>query len=135
MKTMTTNLKYFSALAFVFSIVFFYLLYTSLAAESYNNIWLLATLFGLALLVSGFALGYHDLVRNSRLDLGFRYHLMTFMIVNAIGLASLFVAMGVNKDTLLYGLLPVSFWGLGLLVHYYFSSKSIKGMDKKNLFD
>ena len=135
MKALTNNLKYFCGLAFIFSTVFFYVLYTALLAESYNQIWLYATLYGITLFASGFALGYHDPVRKSKLDLGFQYHLMTFIVVNSVGLVSLFIAMGFNKETLLYGVFPLVFWAIGLLVHYYSSSRSIKGMDKKGLFD
>ena len=135
MKTLTNNLKYFCILTLVFSIVFFYLLYTALLAESYSNIWIYATLYGVALFTSGFTLGYNDSVRNSRLDLGFQYHLVTFIIVNLVAIVSLFIAMGINNETLINGTLHIIFWALGLLVHYYYSSRSIKGMDKEELFD
>ena len=134
MKAMTDNLKYFSALVLIFSITFFYLLYSALLAQSYNHIWIYATSFGVALFISGFVFGYQDSVRKSRLDLGFQYHLMTFIIVNAIGIPSLFIAMGFSFYTLLTGVLHLPFWALGLFVHHYYSSRSIKGMDKKDLF-
>ena len=135
MKTLTNNLKYFCGLTLIFSITFFYYLYSSILIESYNKIWVYATLFGIALFISGFALGYNDSVRKSRLDLGFQYHLMTFIIVNFIGIVSLFIAMGFNMKTLLYSILSLIPWGIGLYANYYSSSKSIKGMDKKDIFD
>ncbi len=135
MKTMTTNLKYFSSLTAIFSVIFFYYLYTAISIDSYDKIWIYATLYGAVLFISGLILGYHDTVRDSRLDLGFHYHLMTFIIVNLIGILSAFVVMGFNIDTLLYAILPIAFWTLGLFVHHYLSSKTIKGMDKGNIFD
>lgn len=132
---MTRNLKYFSGLTLIFSIVFFAYLYTALANESYNNIGIYAGIYGIALFTSGLALGYNDSAKNSRLDLGFHYHLNTFIIVNCVGIASLFISMGISWKTLLNAVLYLFFWGLGLFVHYFFSSKSIKGFDKKEIFD
>ncbi len=132
---MTTNLKFFCGLAMVFSFAFFYSLYAALSAQAYNSIWIYALLFGLGLLISGFYLGYNDPVRDSKLDLGFQYHLVTFIIVNSIGIPALFLYMGFNTETVLGASSSSVFWGLGLMVHYYFSSRSIKGLDKKNIFD
>ena len=107
MKTMTNNLKYFSGLALIFSITFFYYLYSALRIQSYQNIWIYAVLFGIALFISGLALGYKDPVRNSRQDLGFQYHLMTFIIVNSVGIISLLLEMGINLKTLAAGILSI----------------------------
>ncbi len=135
MKAMTKNLKYFAGTTLIFSVLFFYFLYSDLSINSYDRIWIYATLYGSALFLSGLAFGYHDSIRDTRLDLGFYYHLVTFVIVNAVGLISLFMAMGSYQISLLSGLMPIFFWLLGLLVHYYFSSRSIKGMDRDRIFD
>ena len=135
MKALTKNLKYFGALTILFSIVFFYYLYTSINMQSFENIVLYAILYGAALFISAFILGYNDPVRKSKLDLGFHYHLITYVIVNLIGISALFLAMGFNSDTIINASLNLIFWGLGLLVHYYFSTRSIKGIDKNQIFD
>ncbi len=132
---MTTNLKYFCGLTFIFSIIFFDALYTDLSLGSPEKIWIYAILYGLALFFTGLYLGYNDPVQKSRLDLGFHYHLMTFIIVNSIGLISLFIALGFNKNTLLCAIMSIGFWAIGLLVHFYFSSKSIKGISREEIFD
>lgn len=135
MKTMTNNLKYFSVLTLIFSTAFFYYLYSSLQTHSFGNIWLFAILFGVVLFIAGLVLGYKDSVRRSRADLSFQYHLMTFIIVNVIGIPWLFISMGLNNDTLLSATFQCIPWGIGLFVHYYFSSRSIKGMNKEEIFD
>ena len=132
---MTKNLKYFAGITFILSVLFFYLLYSDLSINVYHRIWIYATLYGSALFLSGLAFGYRDSIRDTRLDLGFFYHLVTFVIVNVVGLVSLFIAMGSYPITLLSGLLPTFFWFLGLIIHYYFSSRSIKGMDRDSIFD
>ena len=135
MKTITNNLKYFGGLTLIFSIAFFYYLYSAVLAQSYSDIWIYVSLYGAALFISGFVLGYRDPVRKSRLDLGFYYHLITFIVVNFVGIISLFIAMGFSFRTLLNAAASLIFWGLGLLVHYYFSSRSIKGINKREIFD
>jgi site-specific recombinase len=132
---MTTNLKYFSGLALLFSITFFYFLHSDLKAESYENIWWYAVMFGVYLFISGLLLGYKDSVRETKLDLGYRYHLMTFIIVNAVGLISLLIFFGINRDSLISSGIGFFFWAIGLFVHYRLSSKTIKGMDKDKIFD
>lgn len=134
MKKITNNLKYFSVLTLVFSIAFFYSLYSSLATASFSNIWIYCSLFGISLFASGLGLGYNDSVRDSRIDLGFYYHLMTFIIVNSIGLISMFLVMGFHIHTLYYSVFSVFFWAIGLAIHYYFSSRTIKGIDKRDIF-
>ena len=135
MKTMSQNLKYFSGLTLIFSVIFFYYLYSSLLIGSYGKIWIYAILFGTALFVSGLILGSKDSVRNSRQDLGFQYHLMTFVIVNSVGIISILITLGFSIQNFITGILSILFWALGLIVHYYFSLKTIKGIDKREIFD
>ena len=135
MKTMSNNLIYFSGLTLTFSVIFFYYLYANLIIESYDKIWIYALLYGTALFISGLTLGYKDSVRKSRLDLGFQYHLMTFVVVNGVGIISLLIAMGFSTQNFITGILSILFWTLGILVHYYYSLKTIKGMDKEEIFD
>jgi len=134
MITMTKNLKYFSGLTLIFSAVFFYNLYSALQTQSYSNIWIFAILYGAILFCTGLFLGYKDSVRKSRADLGFQYHLMTFIIVNCIGIPWMFISIGLKTETLLSASIQFIPWGIGLFVHYYFSSRSMKGMNKEEVF-
>ncbi len=134
MITMTKNLKYFSGLTLIFSAVFFYNLYSALQTQSYSNIWIFAILYGAILFCTGLFLGYKDSVRKSRADLGFQYHLMTFIIVNGIGIPWMFISIGLKTETLLSASTQFIPWGIGLFVHYYFSSRSMKGMNKEEVF-
>ena len=134
MITMTKNLKYFSGLTLIFSAVFFYNLYSALQTQSYGNIWIFAVLYGVILFCTGLFLGYKDSVRKSRADLGFQYHLMTFIIVNGIGIPWMFISIGLKTETLLSATIQFISWGIGLFIHYYFSSRSMKGMNKEEVF-
>lgn len=135
LQKMTNNLRYFSGLTFIFSLAFFYLLYTDLSIQHFNHIWIYVVAYGSLLCISGLTLGYKDSVRNTRLDLGFQYHFITFIIVNCIGIVAFLTLMEVTAETLIASFLSILFWALGLGVHYYFSSKSIKGFDKEDIFD
>jgi hypothetical protein len=92
-------------------------------------------IYGTIIMASGLLFGYKDSVRESRVDPGFQYHLITYIGVNAIGVLWWFMEMGLNADSLLTILLQCLAWGLGLFVHYYFSSNSIKGMKKEEIFE
>ena len=131
---MTKNLKYFSGLTMIFSALFFYNLHSALQTQSYDNIWIFAVLYGAILFCTGLFLGYKDSVRKSRADLGFQYHLMTFIIVNGIGIPWMFISIGLKTETLLSASIQFVSWGIGLFVHYYFSSRSLKGMNKEEVF-
>jgi len=135
MKTMSNNLKYFGGLTLVLSVAFFYYLVASLQAQDFGNIWLIALGFGLLLFASGLIFGYSDSMRRSRADLGFQYHLMTFVIVNLVGAPWLIVALGTGSNNLINIAYQCGPWAIGLAIHYYFSSKSIKGMNKDEIFD
>ena len=60
---------------------------------------------------------------------------MTFIIVNAVGIPWSIISIGINNETLLNAFFQLIPWGIGLLAHLYFSSKSIKGMKKEEIFD
>ena len=135
MKQMSRNLKYFSALTLVFSMVFFYFLFSALESHSYENIWILPLTFGVLMFASGLILGGTDPVQSSRSDLGYQYHLMTFIIVNGVGIPWFLITMGIDNISMSIIALQCLPWGLGLAIHYYCSSKTIKGISKKEIFD
>ena len=135
MKTITKNQKYYGVLTLLFSVAFFYYLYSALETRTYDHIWIYAIVYGSLLFAGGLYFGYRDSIRESRKDLGFQYHLTVFMIVNLISVPWLFIVMGVSMDSLMNAGFQLIPWGLGLLIHYFFSSKSIKGISKQELFD
>lgn len=132
---MTKNLKYFSLLTSIFSCIFFFFLNRDIRTEPDHFIWLYAFLFGSSIFISGLLLGYKESIRKIRFDLMFQYHLATYIIVNIIGIISFILSLGLNKSTLFIALAQALPWGVGLVIHYYFSLRSIKGIQKKNLFE
>jgi hypothetical protein len=134
MRYTTPQLTGFGITTLLLSIGFFYYLYSSLDAREYSYIWLAALAYGVLMFVNGFVWGWLDSARKSRHDLGFLYHLYTFIIVNSVHAIAIFYYGRTDKWTLIYSGLGMIAWGLGLYVHYSNSRKSIKGMERGELF-
>ena len=135
MIAITNNLKIFSGIVILATVGFFYYLSAALESQSHENMGWYALAFAVVLFVSGLVLGWKDPVRQSRADLGFQYHLYTFIIVNGIGIPWMFVDMGIHHGSIMHAVYQVGPWAIGLFAHYYFSSRSIKGMDKGDIFE
>lgn len=134
MKKLTTNLKYFAIALMVLTLTFSYYLYSFIASEQYTNIIVLATVFGISVFAIGLYFGYNDKEVNTKIDLGFNYHLFTYIIVNGIGILWLFSVLGFTNENIKMAASQLLFWGIGLFVHYLFSRRSIKGYDRDTIF-
>lgn len=134
MKKLTTNLKYFAIALMVLTLTFSYYLYSFIASEQYTNIIVLATAFGISVFAVGLYFGYNDKEVNTKIDLGFNYHLFTYIIVNGIGIIWLFSVLGFTNENIKMAASQLLFWGIGLFVHYLFSRRSIKGYDRDTIF-
>ena len=134
MRYFTPQLVGFGVTTLVLSIGFFSYLYSSIKAHTYDYIWIAALAFGVLMFFNGLLWGWRDSVRKSKSDLGFMYHLYTFVIVNNINLIFLFFFGFLEKYNENHFYLYILFWGIGLMVHYYAMKKKIKGMDKEELF-
>lgn len=134
MLSLSRNLKLFSVLMTIYSIVFQYYYNQYLNAEDWNYVVLCAAGLFVASFATGMILGSKDPVRNHRNDLGFLYHLMTYITVNAIAVIWLLAGLSSDKVTPVMILLMVILWGVGLLVHYLISRKTLKGMTKTEAF-
>lgn len=135
MKLLSKNLKIFASVALVLSVTFFYFLYKFIGSEQFNYVIVCSSMFGTVLLLSGFTLGYKDKAVSEKLPLGFGYHLITYIIVNTVGIIALLVFMGFSTQSILTILSTLFFWGLGLGAHYYFGRKNDSLFDSDKVFD
>jgi site-specific recombinase len=55
-----------------------------MANHQWKNINIIAMVYGVLMFINGLANGYFDNDRMQKIDLAFRYHLLTFIIVNGI---------------------------------------------------
>ena len=131
---MTRNQKYFAVLTILLSLVFFKLLIDDLTIEAYGNLWIYALIYGIVMFLNGLYFGYNDPVRETRHDLGFQYHLITYIIVNVIGINWFIFKFADSGNAFFWIVIQCVPWGLGVLLHYYLSLRCIKGMDKEEIF-
>lgn len=123
MKTLSKNQKIFALLTLALSVTFFYFLYQFIESKQFNYVIIGSSMFGAALFLLGFTLGYKDKMISEKMSLGFRYHLITYVIVNATRIITSLVFIGFTTQNILAILSTLFFWGLGLAVHYFLGKK------------
>lgn len=139
MKTITPYLIKFAGTAFLFTLLFRYFLSYGIEEQSSTIILTTAGVYGAAMFASGWYFGRKDGDYLPVYDVGFRFHLITFLIHNGIselwlflGFASTYEHIDITHYTLL-------FWLPFLVIHFFFyikmRKKSIKGLYNKDLFE
>ena len=123
MQALSTNQKIFSLITLLLSATFFYLLYQFIRSEQYNYVIACSAMFGSMMFLSGFVFRFRDKGISEKLHLSFRYHLIAYLIVNAMGTMFLLIFMGFSFQSVLTILSTLFFWGLGLAAHHYFRKK------------
>lgn len=134
MKTFSLPQIIFSLLGFVSSLIFFQILCQKLEDQEFQSIPLLACIYMIAMFFSGLFCGIFDPLRARRIDLGFRYHLITFMIVHAALVCILLVRTPEIDQFQTISSMQFLAWGLGLLIHFRISKGTIKGYSPDELF-
>lgn len=124
MEPLTRNQSIFSLCLVLQSIIFFSLLYRFLDHGAYNHVIIASLIFGVTLFLTGFLLGYRDKA-TGRFSLGFGYHLITYLIVNLIGAIFLVDHIGMGFRSGLIIATNLTFWGIGLAVHYFFAKRNV----------
>jgi hypothetical protein len=134
MQRLTNPQWRFLALTILLSCTFFYALVHAIHHQLWLRVLFLALGYGTAMFFNGLFFGRQEAASESRTDLGFRYHLLTYAAVNAVYLLSLFLP-GFWPHMPLYAVFgQLLAWGLGLLIHYLYSRNSIKGYDPEEIF-
>ena len=131
---LSRNSRVFGALAILYSIVFHYYYSGYVAGGERNNLVVAVALYFVCIFVTGLFLGANDPVRGTRMDQGFQYHLVTYIVVNGIGI--LWMVVGLSADGATVGVVSSTAlsWGVGLLVHYLVVRRFIKGMPREDVF-
>lgn len=132
-------LKVFTVLVFLYSVCFNYAYHNQMTPDQWFNFLKIGIIYGVTIFLTGLLLGMRDPVKSSRVDQGFQYHLMTFIVVNVTYLIwpLLFYSAfesSVQLDWYIQ-LILITGWGLGLLGHYLLSRKTIKGIPTDEVFD
>ena len=84
----------------------------------------------------GWYFGTKDVKENEVHDIGFRYHLATYILCIGIGYGVHY--LGWNAESLRAMTITAISWGIGLLVHFIFylieQRKTIKGYAKDEIY-
>lgn len=139
MKTITRNLLLFTATFALATLLFRISLSWSIEHHEFVALWGSAALYFLVNFGLGWFFGKRDYLSLPLADVGFRFHLATFVVFNLITLFWFWLGFNSKHESPnVYGYILIG-WGLGLLLHFAFyrqvSKRAIKGIDKGELFD
>ncbi|MCB2198960.1 hypothetical protein KQI63_06110 [bacterium] len=135
MKYLTRNLILFGLVTIALSLLFHFRLHGMLLSETYGGIWWIAFAYAGAMFLNGFFFGMFDPQRKSRVDLGFMYHLVTFVVVIPIWLGMIFFGPAKGNFLLWIDLNIMVVWAVVLLMHFLKIRKQVKGYSPDKAFE
>lgn len=139
MKIMTPYLLRFALTAIALTIIFRYGLSYGIENQSGIIITISAVIYGLLMFVSGWFFGRKDGEYLPIHDVGFRFHLTTYLI--HIGISLLWIGLGFGSvyENLDVVIMVAIYWGVLLLIHFVFfiwaSKNSINNLNKEDIFE
>ena len=136
MKALTIRLGQFAICALVLTVLFRYALNLCIEANSVIGTTTCSIVYGGLMSLVGWYFGTKDAEENEVHDIGFRYHLVTYVLCIGIGYGVQY--LGWNTESLRAMTITAIAWGIGLLVHFIFylieQSKTIKGYARDEIF-
>jgi len=139
MKYLTRHLIGFACALIILTVIFRGLLSHYIGAENWTAILLLAFAYGCAVFIAGWMFGKREYESIPLYDIGFRFHLTTYVICNVIAVLWLLGPYKAPQESLHQSYSMIIYWGLGLLLHFIFYIYSrrhaYKGINRSDLFD
>ena len=136
MKALTIRLEQFAICALVLTVLFRYTLDLCIEANNVIGTTTCSIVYGGLMFLVGWYFGTKDAKENEVHDIGFRYHLVTYILFIGIGYGVHY--FGWNAESLRAMTITAISWGIGLLVHFIFylieQRKTIKGYAKDEIF-
>ena len=139
MKTITPFLLKFALTALILTIIFRYFLSYGIENKSSIIITFSAIIYGVSMFISGWIFGKKDGEYLPIYDVGFRFHLTTYLIHNII--SELWFIFGFNSHYEKIGTIHSTaiIWGIFLIIHFIFflwaRKNSINNLNKEDLFE
>ncbi|HPM09813.1 MAG TPA: hypothetical protein PK941_05130 [Paludibacter sp.] len=139
MKTISPNLLKFAGTALLLTIIFRFFLSHGIDKDSMSIVILSAFLYGLAMFFSGWYFGKKDREYLPFYDVGFRFHLATYLSHNLI--SKLWFVFGFNSESEKISIIHITalIWGIILFFHFLFflwtRKDAINDLDKDDLFE
>jgi hypothetical protein len=139
MKTITPYLLRFALTITILTIIFRYFLSYGIENHSTLIIIISAVIYFISMFASGWYFGKKDGEHLPIFDVGFRFHLTTYLIHNGISLLWIGLGFGSKYEKLSLSIMVVVYWGIFLLLHFIFylwaRKNSINNLDKEDLFE
>ncbi|MCK5022287.1 MAG: 2TM domain-containing protein [Candidatus Pacebacteria bacterium] len=139
MFSLTKNLKIFAALFFFYTIIFRYFLSYSITNQMPILKWIVAIIYGIIIFFTAFMLGKSEVVNTGVIYLGFKYHLISYLIFNIFGIAWNVLELSSKYEDFSHALLIMGIWGIFLLIHLLLSlllsKNAIKGIPQDDIFE
>lgn len=139
MKTITPYLLRFALTATVLTIIFRYFLSYGIEKQFGIIIIISAAAYGLLMFAFGWYFGRKDGEYLPIYDVGFRFHLTTYLIHNGLSLLWIGLGFGSKYENLNVSIVVAIYWGIFLLIHFIFflwaRKNSINNLDKEDIFE
>lgn len=139
MKTITPYLLRFAIAAAVLTLIFRYFLSYGLENHSTIIIVLSAVIYGISMFAAGWSFGKKEGEYLPIFDVGFRFHLSTYLIHNAISMLWLGLGYGSKHESLRITIIVAIIWAVFLFVHFVFylraRKNSIDNLNKEDIFE
>lgn len=137
MKILTFRLVQFAVAALFITVLFRYALHISIGAGNWVGNSLCSIVYFVLMFFIGWYFGKKDYADNGIHDIGFRFHITTYIV--CIGLGFLLYYVGWNTETPGSMAITALSWGIGLLVHFILflmeQKRTIKGYAKDEIFE
>ena len=136
---MTINQLSFAGILVILTIAMRYGLSTLLENMEFNMAWLVVATYAISVFAAGWFLGKKEYESLPLYDIGFKFHLITYLVCNLIGEFWFLLGFQSQVESIKSVHLTALFWGIGLIIHfilYLFARKdSIRGIEKSEIFD
>ncbi|MBR3757600.1 MAG: hypothetical protein IKK62_04130 [Bacteroidaceae bacterium] len=136
MKALTIRLGQFAICALVLTVLFRYALNLCIDANSTIGTTTSSIVYGGFMFLIGWYFGKKDANENEIHDIGFRFHLVTYILCIGIGYGV--YHLGWNAESLRAMTITAISWGIGLTIHFIFylieQKRTIKGYAREDIF-
>lgn len=136
MKALTIRLGQFAISALVLTLLFRYALNLCIGLNNIAGTISCSIVYACLMFLIGWYFGKKDAIENDVHDIGFRFHIVTYLLCIGIGYATYYI--GWNTENLRSMAVTAISWGIGLAIHFVFflieQRKTIKGYAKDEIF-
>jgi hypothetical protein len=139
MKIVTPHLLKFAITSIFLTIAFRASLTYGIENEQYGIAMISAVIYGALMFTAGWIFGKKDGEYLPIFDIGFRFHLTTYVIHNGISL--LWMMLGFSSDKENFSIITnvAFYWGIFLVIHFIFyliaRKRTIDSLDEEDIFE